>query len=158
MEKSELREHLSSRDTWMRGLYMLLFAVIYSIAELVLVAVVVFQFLARLITGDVNRRLLDFGQQLSRYLYDMLRFFTFNSEEKPYPFAPWNKGGTAEAVTPTTAASTQEASSTVKRSAPRKRATPKKRAAAKKDVENATDGAPAEQVKEPSDKEGSPGD
>ena len=128
MQKEELRAHLTTRDTWIRGLYILLFAVIYSIAELVLAAVVVFQFVARLITGDVNERLLEFGQQLSRYLYDMLRFFTFNSDEKPYPFTPWNRSTDSDpsAVSGGTPGPVR---SPAKKSAPKKPAAAKKKSA-----------------------------
>lgn len=122
MEKDELRQHLTTREIWVRGLYMLLFAVIYSIAEIVVVAVVVFQFIARLVTGEVNQRLLIFGQQLSGYLYDMLRFFTFNTEEKPYPFAPWNRASDEESSAP------KPAPTSTKKSAPKKKTATKKRA------------------------------
>lgn len=133
MEKEELREHLTTRATWIRGLYMLLFVLIYSLAELVLVAVVIFQFIARLVTGQVNERLQEFGQQLSRYFYDMLRFFTFNSEEKPYPFAPWNKGEEplpAAPVAEPPPAATPKAPAK-KKAATKKRAVAKRRAAPK---------------------------
>ena len=148
MEKEELREHLTTRATWMRGLYILLFAVIYSLAELVLIAVVVFQFLARLITGEVNARLLEFGQQLSRYLYDMLRFFTFNSDDKPYPFASWNKasepGPAASTAEPETASAPTAARKPAakKKAATKRRAVAKRRAAPKKVEESAQEPAP----------------
>lgn len=110
----------------MRGLYILLFAVIYSLAELVLVAIVVFQFVSRLFTGGVNARLLEFGQQLSRYLYDLLRFFTFNSETRPFPFSPWPEAQAPES------APAQQGTAVRKKSTAGKKAATKKRAAAKK--------------------------
>jgi len=128
MEKDELRQHLTTREIWVRGLYMLLFAVIYSIAEIVVVAVVVFQFIARLVTGEVNQRLLIFGQQLSGYLYDMLRFFTFNTEEKPYPFAPWNRASDEESSAPAATVEPKPAPTSTKKSAPKKKTATKKRA------------------------------
>lgn len=81
-------------DTWLRGLYMLLFVMIYSLAEIVVTAVVIFQFVSKVITGGVNERLLAFGQHLSTYIYQTMLFFTFNSEEKPFPFRPWPQGST----------------------------------------------------------------
>lgn len=163
MEKEELRAHLTTRDTWIRGLYMLLFAVIYSIAEIILVAVVIFQFLARLITGAVNQRLLEFGQQLSRYLYDMLRFFTFNSDEKPYPFAPWNKHGESgrpapgTASTPRTAKPAVKKNATKKKAAARKRAVTKRRAPAKPAAEKSTEKTQDGPANEPPADETPPG-
>ena len=85
----ELKQRLTARDVWIRGLYMLLFAFIYGVADLVVAAVVVIQFLIRLLTGDLNEHLLGFGRSLSRYIYQVLLFLTFNTEQKPFPFDEW---------------------------------------------------------------------
>lgn len=86
---TELKSHLASRHTWLRGFYMLLFAVIYHVAEFVIGVVVVLQFLFSLFTGQVNTRLLQFGHSLSRYAYQILCYLTFNSEQLPFPFDDW---------------------------------------------------------------------
>ena len=112
MEKGELTQNLKRGDTWVRGLYMLLFAVIYSVAEVVLVVLAVFQFISRLITNRVNERLLKLGQQLSTYLYQLLLFFTFNSEERPYPFAAWPRGVPAAPKTRKTPAARKKTAGT----------------------------------------------
>lgn len=88
----------SSKDTdnraiWRRALFMLLFAVIYQVVKIVILFVVVFQFLCILISGDRNRQVLELGQSLSRYVYEILRFMTFNSERLPFPFSPWPENG-----------------------------------------------------------------
>lgn len=90
----ELKENLRKRQTWLRGLYMLLFIVIYHVAEVVLGAVVFLQFLFTLFSGQSNLRLLRFGQNLSAYVYQILRFLTFNSEDMPFPFSDWPSGDT----------------------------------------------------------------
>lgn len=87
-----MKGNITSQNTWIRGLYMILFALIYSIAEIVFTAVAVFQFLTALVTGRPNELLLNFGQSLSTYIYQTIQFFTFNSDEKPYPFSPWPEG------------------------------------------------------------------
>lgn len=91
--EEELKQNLKRRSTWVRALYMLLFAVIYSVAEIVFAAVVVIQFGFVLITGQANVRLLDFGANLSLFLYQTLQFLCFNSETLPYPFTPWPENG-----------------------------------------------------------------
>jgi hypothetical protein len=144
MERETLRENLTARETWVRGLYMLLFAVLYSLAELVLVAVVIFQFVSRLATGGVNKRLLDFGQQLSRYLYDMLRFFTFNSEFKPYPFNPWPPTEPADEPPDAPAASVKKRSVARKKATTRKKAATKKRSTASPQVASSDADTPAD--------------
>ena len=88
----QLKQHLTARDTWLRGFYIVLFTVIYTVAEIILVAVVVFQFLATLITGARNERLVTLGQSLSTFVYQILRYVTFNSDIRPYPFSAWPKG------------------------------------------------------------------
>lgn len=85
----ELTSEPSRRETWIRALYVILFALIYSVTEIVIVVVVVVQFGFVLISGDRNQKLLDFGASLSKFIYQILRYVTFNSEEKPFPFSDW---------------------------------------------------------------------
>lgn len=85
----ELKENLKQRKTWLRGLYMLLFAIFYSVAEIVILVVVVFQFLLALFTARTNARLVLFGKSLSTYVYQVMLYLTFNSEDKPFPFGEW---------------------------------------------------------------------
>jgi len=87
-----LKENLSKDSTWMRALYMILFAILYSVAEIVITVVVVFQFFAVLITGKNNSRLLKLGQSLSTWVYQVMLYLTFNSEYQPYPFGAWPRG------------------------------------------------------------------
>jgi hypothetical protein len=89
---NEIKENLKRQTIWLRGLYMLMFALCYSIAEFVLIAVVVAQFSLQLFTGNNNPRLLQLGQSLATYIYQVLQFLTFNSDYLPYPFAEWPNG------------------------------------------------------------------
>lgn len=88
-------DHPSMQDTWLRGLYMLLFAVFFNIAEIVLTVVAVFLFIVQVFTGKPNERVKAFGQSLSTYIYQLSQYFTFNSDYRPYPFEPWPQGGPA---------------------------------------------------------------
>jgi hypothetical protein len=85
----EFKGNIRRGEVWARGFYMLLFAVIYSIAKVVLWAVALFQFGFVLLTTQRNVPLLDFGASLSRFLYEVLLFLTFNTEGKPFPFSDW---------------------------------------------------------------------
>ncbi len=73
----------------MRLLYMLLFVLIYSVAEFLLAVVVLIQIGFVLITGERNQKLLELGASLGLFIYETLRFLTFNSEKKPFPFSDW---------------------------------------------------------------------
>jgi len=88
----ELKQRLTAGTTWMRGLYIVIFAVIFGVTEVVLWAVVVFQFLLALFRGEANARLLTFCLSLAAFIYQMVAFMTFSSDEKPFPFGPWPKG------------------------------------------------------------------
>ena len=87
-----LKQNLKEKSTWLRGLYMLLFILFISVAKVVILAVIIFQFLSELITHKSNPRLLKLGQSLSTYSYQILVFLTFNSEYRPYPFGAWPRG------------------------------------------------------------------
>ncbi|MCZ6619290.1 MAG: DUF4389 domain-containing protein [Gammaproteobacteria bacterium] len=87
--EEELKQRLSSKDIWVRALYMILFAIAYSIAEFVIIFLVIFQFLAILFTRHANEPLLKLGKSLSTYVLQLLRFQTFNTETRPFPFSDW---------------------------------------------------------------------
>ena len=89
---NDVTRNLKQQSTWMRGLYMLLFSLFYTIAEIVLFAVIFFQFLLKLFTGNINDRLLKLGQSLATYAYQVLKFLSFNSDHHPYPFGAWPRG------------------------------------------------------------------
>ena len=81
---------------WMFFLWMLLFVLVWQVAELLLGAVVVIQLVYRLIYGAPNGSLMAFGDSLSQYLAQIGRFGTFHSDEKPWPFADWPSARAAE--------------------------------------------------------------
>lgn len=89
----ETAAHYKDRSTWLRGLFMLLFAALYHVAGVVVGAVAVLQFAWKLVTGESNPRLTRFGEDLGRYFNQIVRFLTFNTEDKPFPFADWPSAG-----------------------------------------------------------------
>jgi hypothetical protein len=99
MNDSALKHNLTNRSTWLRGLYMLLFALIYKVAEIVLFAVALFQFGSRLFTGETHERVRVFGESLSIFNLQVWLFLTFNSEILPFPFGPWPDEHTCRRVT-----------------------------------------------------------
>jgi len=81
-----LEENLKSRSTWLRLIFMLVFYVLISLASLVGTVVVVLGFLWVLFKGEVNKQLKQTGQSLASYIFEIVRYLTFNSDEKPFPF------------------------------------------------------------------------
>ena len=46
-----------------------------------------------LFTGKVNPELREVGQSLARYIYENIRYLTYNTDERPFPFGrPWPSG------------------------------------------------------------------
>jgi hypothetical protein len=89
---SDVKDNIKKQSTWMRGLYMLLFAFFYGLADFVLFMIVVFQFILKVLTGDTNDRLRKLGQSIATYIYQILQFLNFNTDHHPYPFGAWPKG------------------------------------------------------------------
>lgn len=91
MNNEELKSNLLSSKHWIRLAYMVLFAIILYVVSFIMSVVVIIQFIISLITGQNNLNLRSFGYSLSTYIYQTLQFLTYNSEEKPFPFADWPK-------------------------------------------------------------------
>ncbi|MEO0444078.1 MAG: DUF4389 domain-containing protein [Pseudomonadota bacterium] len=88
-KETRWQQRLLSVGHWLRFVFMALFAIILGVVGYVMTALVVLQFLWGLITGEGNDKLRDFGSSLSQYIYQILRFLTYNTEDKPFPFADW---------------------------------------------------------------------
>ena len=88
-----IEENLKSRATWMRFLFMVICAVLIGLASFVGTFVVVLGFLWVLFTGDVNRQLREVGQSIAAYIYENIRFLTFNTDDRPFPLGnDWPSG------------------------------------------------------------------
>jgi len=89
MDNEQLKSNLTSSKHWLRLVFMLLFAAVLQLASLVMWILVAVQFVFSLVTGEDNQHLRRFGHSLSSYIYDVLKFLCYSSEEKPFPFADW---------------------------------------------------------------------
>lgn len=88
-DEQDLKARLLSADHWLRLAFMLLFALVLCVVTYVVATVVALQFIWHLAKGEANSRLKHFGRSLSRYIEQVLCFLTYNSEDKPFPFADW---------------------------------------------------------------------
>ena len=87
--RDETKASLTSGSTWIRLVHMIVLVIAFNIAEFIIGAVVVFQFLSKLLTGKANEQLKSFGAEVGNYLSTIVRFLTFETEDKPFPYAPW---------------------------------------------------------------------
>jgi hypothetical protein len=112
MDNEQLKSNLTSSKHWFRLIFMLLFAAVLQLASIVMWVLVITQFFFSLITGEDNRYLRRFGHSLSTYIYDVLKFLCYSSDEKPFPFADWPSDSSAEPAgvdeVPVVPAKTQE--------------------------------------------------
>lgn len=99
MNNEQLKSNLSSSKHWLRLVFMLLFAALLQLASLVMWILVAVQFVFSLVTGEDNLHLRRFGHSMSTYIYDVLKFLCYSSEEKPFPFADWPASTTPEVST-----------------------------------------------------------
>ena len=88
-EPGEADDFGANKGIWMRGLWMLVLALMFGLAETILAVTAVVQFLWMLITKEKNALLMDFGEDLGNWLSAVARFQSGASEEKPIPWAKW---------------------------------------------------------------------
>jgi len=85
-DDGKIEENLKSRTTWLRLIFMCIFGVLASLAGMVGTVIVILSFLWVLFKGEVNRELRLVGQGIASYMYEIIRYLTFNTDDKPFPF------------------------------------------------------------------------
>jgi hypothetical protein len=85
----DIKENAKNVDVWTRGLFIVVYGVVYYFLFFLILLVVIFQFVMKLLTTELNQQLLDFSDALTNYVSQILLYVTFKSEERPFPFSPW---------------------------------------------------------------------
>lgn len=88
MNQDEVKRNLLSGDQWLRMLLMVCYLVVAWVVGVVLVVVMVAQTLAVLITAELNLNLQRFGSVAAGYLYQIVMYLVYGTDEKPFPFSP----------------------------------------------------------------------
>ena len=89
MDKADIKSNLKNVNQWTRILYMILFAVIFNVASFVIGAVVLGQALFAILTGGQNDNVQKLASGLAQFIYEIVSFLTYTTEEKPFPFNSW---------------------------------------------------------------------
>ncbi|MBO0334081.1 DUF4389 domain-containing protein [Sneathiella sp. CAU 1612] len=85
----DVKKHVKSKTTWTRLIYLILYAIIFRVASIVLFAITIIQFLKALLTGSPFERVQSFGGALAEYNKQLVAFLSYQSDEKPFPVGPW---------------------------------------------------------------------
>jgi Flp pilus assembly protein TadB len=85
-QSKAVKENLKRGSTWLRLFFMFVVVILYSVSRVVVSAVVLLQFSWVLLSGETNKSLENFGQSLATYTYQIVRYLTFNTEQRPFPF------------------------------------------------------------------------
>lgn len=89
MDTKKLKSSLMVADKWIRLVFMILFAVVNYLLQIVSWFIAAVQFIITLITGKPNQNLLGLGEGLSKFSLHILQYIMFVTDEKPYPFSAW---------------------------------------------------------------------
>lgn len=98
INQDEVKRNLLSLDQWLRMLLMACFLVVAWVVGLVLVLIMVAQTLVVLITAELNVNLQRFGAVTAAYLYQIVIYLVYGTDEKPFPFTPLPGAATEETV------------------------------------------------------------
>lgn len=92
-QSKPFKGNVKFRSTWLRLFFMIVVVLLAGVSRVVVGAVIVLQFFYVLFAGETNKRLEQLGQALATFTYQIIRYLTFNTEERPFPFdADWPKG------------------------------------------------------------------
>ena len=89
METKVLEDKSSTREVWMRGLFMLLFMVAFGFGVWVLNFIAIVQFIWLLVSREHNQVVARFGNSLCMWLADVGRYLTCTTDDKPFPWKLW---------------------------------------------------------------------
>ncbi|MDF2367570.1 DUF4389 domain-containing protein [Sneathiella sp.] len=85
----DVKTHVKSTTTWTRLIYLILYAIIFRVASIVLFAITIIQFIKALLTGSPFGQLQSFGGALAEYNKQLVAYLSYQSDEKPFPVGPW---------------------------------------------------------------------
>jgi hypothetical protein len=79
----------NKRSIWLRGLFMVLMALVYQLCGTLLFIIAVIQFVIALLNDAPNARLVAFGRSLGLYIRQIADYLVFATDEVPFPFSDW---------------------------------------------------------------------
>jgi hypothetical protein len=87
----DLNEGIRNRDTWFRGLKIVVLLFFIAVARLAMLVTVAYQFCFCLVRNRPSEIMLPVGRWLARYVEKTILFMTWNSDHAPFPFTHINR-------------------------------------------------------------------
>ena len=82
-------ENLTRKDTWLQFVYMTMFAGIFGLTAILILAIMIIQFTSKLVLGKECERLAQIGGEIGDYFRAIILFLTYRTKMMPYPFGEW---------------------------------------------------------------------
>ncbi|MFK7957215.1 MAG: DUF4389 domain-containing protein [Lysobacterales bacterium] len=122
----------ANTDIWLRVLTTLVYGVIFWLSLWLLGLAVIINLVMLVATGNPNRSVVGFAQQLARYQRQIIAYATLDSDEAPFPFGePLGSSSPLAGNAPDNDSKTSEPSAN-RKPAPSGKKTAKKKAASRK--------------------------
>lgn len=86
---NDSNHNFANPNVWIRLLYMIMFWFLLVLARFAVGLLAVLQFVLVLLTGAPNEPLRAMGGAIGVWTLQTMRFLTFSSEDKPFPFQDW---------------------------------------------------------------------
>jgi len=87
----DLNEGIRNRDTWLRGLKIIVLFLFVAAARFVLIITTFYQFCFCLVRNRPSEFVKPIGPWLARYVEKVILFITWNSDHAPFPFTHFNR-------------------------------------------------------------------
>jgi len=97
-DRDDLWRNVKAGDSWGRGLVMILFVIAVEMLRIVVYALALIQWVYRLVTRKPLGPAMRFGESLGLYADQIVRYLTYASDTKPFPFAEWPAAGVSADV------------------------------------------------------------
>lgn len=87
----DLNEGIRNRDTWFKGLKILVLMLFMAVARFALIATAFYQFCFCLVRNRPSEFVMPVGPWLARYVEKIILFITWYSDHAPFPFTHINR-------------------------------------------------------------------
>lgn len=82
-----MKKHFFNKNTWIKGVYLLICAWIFTCLSSVILLTSALQFIFLISIGEVPSSIKELSYSIHKYTNDLLAFLTFQNNRPPFPFS-----------------------------------------------------------------------